>query len=376
MKHVISRSEKISRNTAVFLGIFAGAVALCSFFRRADGIEGYASPVFVLAVLLISRFTDGYVYGLIAAVLGVVCVNYFFTYPYMAVNFSISGYPLTFFSLLVVSIITSTLTSQVKQRDFLKMENEREKIRTDLLRSVSHDIRTPLTSIIGSASTLLEDPTIESQEEKLLLQDIRDESQWLLRMVENLLSVTKIEGSYISKKELWAVEEIMGEVAGKIRKTYPAAPIEVHVPESPLFVPMDPILIEQVLFNLAENSILHGHDISLLQMDVCEKDKNALFTISDDGGGFSDEALEKLKDNPGGLSCYTKRTAAFLFRNATVFTSHRFYMAQMESAHLSLKDVISQLRSERLAHLPDFLADPDLFITDRRRGLVVIPPGL
>jgi len=302
VNHLLAKAKNVPRNAAAFAGIFAGAVVICSFFRRADGIEGYASPVFVLAVLLISRFTDGYIYGLIAAVLGVICVNYFFTYPYMAVNFSISGYPLTFFSLLVVSMITSTLTSQVKQRDLLKMENEREKIRNDLLRSVSHDIRTPLTSIIGATSTLLDEPDIDTDESKLLLRDIQSESQWLLRMVENLLSVTKIEGSYSAHKEIWAAEEIMGEVAGKIRKIYPTAPLTVHVPDMPVFVPMDPILIEQVLFNLAENSILHGEHVTRLLMDVRPEKEYAVFSVEDDGGGFNGEILEKLKNDSLSLS--------------------------------------------------------------------------
>ena len=68
---------------------------------------------------------------------------------------------------------------------------------------------------------MLDEPDIDTDESKLLLRDIQSESQWLLRMVENLLSVTKIEGSYSAHKEIWAAEEIMGEVAGKIRKIYP-----------------------------------------------------------------------------------------------------------------------------------------------------------
>ena len=304
-KHLAAGTKKISKNAAAFIGIFAGAVLICSFFRSADGIEGYASPVFVLAVLLISRFTEGYIYGLVASVLAVICVNYFFTFPYMAVNFSISGYPLTFFSLLIVSLITSTLTSQVKQRDLLKMENEREKIRTDLLRSVSHDLRTPLTSVIGATSILLDDPEVNKDEARLLLKDIQDESQWLLRMVENLLSVTKIEGSYIAKKELWAAEEILGEVVCKIRKTYPSAPLTVKVPNTPVFVPMDPILIEQVLFNLAENSILHGDHVTYLLMDVTEDNGTAVFSVEDNGGGFKENILEKLKNDTLTLSWNT-----------------------------------------------------------------------
>ena len=81
-------------------------------------------------------------FWLIAAVLGVIGVNYVFTYPYMAFNFTISGYPLTMFTFLWCRLVTSTLTTKTKEQDRLRMENEKVKMRADLLRSVSHDIRT------------------------------------------------------------------------------------------------------------------------------------------------------------------------------------------------------------------------------------------
>ncbi len=107
--------------------------------------------------------TSGYLYGLIASVTGVICVNYMFTSPYWAFNFTLSGYPLTFLTFLAVSVITSTLTTQIKQQERLRAEGEKEKMRANLLRSVSHDIRTPLTSIVGATSTLLENPGLSAQ---------------------------------------------------------------------------------------------------------------------------------------------------------------------------------------------------------------------
>ena len=147
------------RDLLVSAAILLCATGACALLHQtADTIDGFASPVYVLAVLLISRFTSGYLFGLIAAVLGVIGVNYVFTYPYMAFNFTISGYPLTMFTFLVVSLVTSTLTTKTKEQDRLRMENEKVKMRADLLRSVSHDIRTPLTSIMGATSAILENP--------------------------------------------------------------------------------------------------------------------------------------------------------------------------------------------------------------------------
>ena len=99
--------------------------------------DGFASPIFVLAVLLVSRLTTGYLFGMIAAILGVIGVNYIFTFPYWAFNFTLSGYPLTFFTFLIVSLITSTLTTKAKQQERLRAENETEKMRANSCARVS-----------------------------------------------------------------------------------------------------------------------------------------------------------------------------------------------------------------------------------------------
>ena len=204
------------RDLALTAAIFSCAVALCFFLQNAGVIEGFAPPVFVLAVLLISRLTTGYLFGLIATVLGMVCVNFVFTFPYWAFNLSLSGYPLTFFTLLMVSLITCTLTAQAKRQANLLAENEREKMRANLLRSVSHDIRTPLTSIVGSTSAVLENPGLSDREQRELLENAREEAQWLIRVVENLLSITRMgDAQDRIAKEPEPAEEVLGAAAQK-----------------------------------------------------------------------------------------------------------------------------------------------------------------
>ena len=107
------------------LAFFLPAIGVCSLLRYTNSGDGFASPVFVLVVLLVSRFTDGYLFGLISAVLGVICVNYVFTYPYFQIDFTITGYPLSFLAFLMVSVITCALTSQAKQKEALRVENEK-----------------------------------------------------------------------------------------------------------------------------------------------------------------------------------------------------------------------------------------------------------
>ena len=277
--------------------IFLCAVVFCALLRLSNSGDGFASPIFVLAVLLISRLTTGYLYGLVAALLGVVCVNYVFTYPYLALNFTLSGYPLSFLAFLGVSIITSTLTSQAKQQQELRVENEKEKMRANLLRSVSHDIRTPLTSIVGATSTILETPTLSPAEQRDLLEDVRDDAQWLIQVVENLLSITRIGSDPACiHKEAEPAEEILGVAVQKFRKRYPDVSVGVCAPETLLFVPMDAILIGQVLSNLLENAVLHGKTTTKIDLSVqCDGD-GALFSVRDNGQGISPDLLPTLFD--------------------------------------------------------------------------------
>ncbi len=281
--------------TTIFF--FAVAIGVCALLRATDSGDGFASPVFVLVVLLVSRFTDGYFYGMLSAILGVVCVNYVFTYPYFAFNFTLAGYPLSFMAFLMVSVMTCALTSQAKQQEVLRLENEKVKMRANLLRSVSHDIRTPLTGIAGAASVLLENPRLTEQERTELLTDIHDDAQWLIQVVENLLSITRMNSDNAEiKKNMEAPEEIMATVASKFRKRYPAIRVSMKVPEEFLMVPMDGILIEQVLQNLMENAAIHGQTTTRVCVELEKVATAARFRVSDDGQGIPESQLDRLFD--------------------------------------------------------------------------------
>ena len=285
------------RDFFISAGILCCAAGLCVPLQKAGSSDGRASPIFVLAVLLISRLTNGYFFGLMAAVVGVFGVNFIFTSPYWAFNFTLTGYPVTFLTLLMVSITTSTLTTRIKRQALLQAENEKEKMRANLLRSVSHDIRTPLTSIVGSTSAVLENPGLSAAEQRKLLEDARDEAQWLIRVVENLLSITRIgDGQASITKEPEAAEEVLGESVRKFRKRFPAMAVTVRAPEELLFVPMDPILIEQVLANLLENAVLHGGTTTQVGLSVRREDGWACFSVADNGQGIPLKELPTLFD--------------------------------------------------------------------------------
>lgn len=284
------------RDTAVTVGILAVATICCFFLHRGEQNDGHAPLVFVLAILLISRFTNSYFYGVVSSVIAVIGVNYVFTYPYFSLNFTLSGYPLTFVVMFSVSVVVSMLTTQIKQQEKIRMEIEKEQMRGNLLRAVSHDIRTPLTSIVGAVSAVIENRDKLSEEKTLtLLNDVKDEAQWLVRVVENLLLVTRIDSDSTKvTKEPEMVEEILGEAVAKFKKRFPGAPIKISMPEEVLFVPMDAMLIEQVLCNLLENAVLHGGVVSAIDLSVKQEGEFAIFSVEDNGVGIAKEVLPRI----------------------------------------------------------------------------------
>lgn len=286
------------RDLAVTVIILAAAAGISGLLNRIDGNDMYVPMVFVLAVFLISRYTDGYLFGTVSSFLCVILVNYVFTYPYFAFNFTISGYPITFITMLVTSVMTSAMTTQIKKQERIKTEVQREKMRANLLRAVSHDLRTPLTSILGTTSALLDNgDKLSPQQQRRLLQESHDDAEWLIRMVENLLSVTRMNqaGAKINKAPE-AAEEIVGEAVRKFKKRFPDASVSVSVPDEFLMVPMDAILIEQVIINLLENSVLHGKRKDGISVSVSKETDGALFVVQDRGRGISEEAFSHLFD--------------------------------------------------------------------------------
>lgn len=435
--------------------IYLAATLAALYLTEASVMNDNIFGVYMLAVAFTSSVTNGYLCGILSSIGGVIGINFFFTYPYFALNFSIAGYPVTFTLMLLMSILASFLTTKVKKAAILAaagkhraetlnemskailtandldaiveiaasffyeatqssvifylgspmapqkmavkavqeahepilrsileqqvayaafttgkitgvdmenhtqnckgtyfpiaadavnygiigilfndtkpilddtysyinvmiaqtilalqrqqanekaqeilLETEKEKMRSNLLRAVSHDLRTPLTGIVGSASTLLENyAEIDSPQGRKMLTDIRQDAEWLIHMVENLLSVTRISGGSTKlKKQEEIVEEVVAEAVTRIKKRFPDISVEVSVPEELLIVPMDATLIEQVLINLVENAIRHSGSTLPVALRVSKKKSGAVFTVSDHGKGIDPSRIPDLFD--------------------------------------------------------------------------------
>ena len=296
-RRLARRLRLTGRDTAVAAGLLLAVTGLCFLLRRIDDGDAYVAELFLLAVFLISRFTTGYFYGIAASLLSVLMVNYLFTFPYFAFDFTLAGYPLMILSMLAVSVTTSAMTTQIKRQGALRIEAEREKTRGNLLRAVSHDLRTPLTSILGASSVLADSgEQLPPEERRQLALEISDSAQWLIRMVENLLSVTRVDGSQPARihKQPEAAAEGGGAAVVRLKKRFPETAVRVRVPEELLLVPMDAMLIEQVLLNLLENAVLHAKGATSIELTVERRGSEAVFTVLDDGCGIGEQLLPRL----------------------------------------------------------------------------------
>lgn len=285
--------------------IMAAATGISMLYFQVAGSTVNVVMFYSVAILLIPRFTNGYLPGIAASLLSVLCVNYIFTYPYMELNFILAGYPVTFLCMLVISVAMSAVSSHLKQqkkilaeRDRMLMEAEKEKMRANLLRAVSHDLRTPLTGIIGSSSSYLENEGVLSDGEKrAMVAHIREDAHWLLNMVENLLTVTRIQNGCANvSKSLEPVEEVMEEAFSRLKKRIPDAAIRMHAPEEFCMIPMDAILIEQVLINLMENALFHARSAKPAECSARITEDQVIFSVRDYGVGVAEEKLETIFD--------------------------------------------------------------------------------
>lgn len=169
------------------------------------------------------------------------------------------------------------------------VETEKEKMRGNLLRAISHDLRTPLTGMIGASETIMNNKEqLSAKEQDKLIKYIYEDSNWLLHMVENLLSVTRIkDGESCVSKSPEPLEEVVTAAIGRLRKRYPKANLQVRIPEEFLMVPMDATLIMQVLINLLENGVKYAGKGAVISLVVTKTDNEVIFKVADNGKGLT-----------------------------------------------------------------------------------------
>jgi two-component system sensor histidine kinase KdpD len=438
-------------NIAVTVIIMTFAILLSFLFRHIGLLESNIIVAFILGVLLVAKLTDGFFYGILASIIGVLTFNFLFTEPYYSFSVYRPDYPVTFVIMLIAAIITSTLTTKAKQEAKLSllrekrakilyqfsvsllkvtsmdeiaevgvkdiaelfnrsviiaalnssdglevphiyafndderadiidsfheiqvlseifktsnpigastkvfvdssayylpikgqsgnlgivgvsctdnkllsdeqktllelvttqialamereklsekqqksiMEVESERLRGNLLRAMSHDLRTPLTGILGATATILDHGgVLDETVKKSLLQGVYEDASWLIYSVENILSITRMdEGKIEIKKNMEAVEEVVAEAVSRIKKLTANHTLKINIPDDLIMLPMDGILIEQVLINLIDNAIKYTSYGTTIEMKIRMDGEQVAFEVSDNGLGIPEENL-------------------------------------------------------------------------------------
>lgn len=290
------------KRTQILRDIIITILILCATFFISLAIHTFfdtdalISSLFILAVFLIALSTNGILYGLISAPLCVLAVNFAFTFPFFAFDFTLQENIVSAIIMVIVTLSTSALTSQLKKQKQIKRIAIKQSMRADLLRAISHDLKTPLTVIYGASSTILDNYDSLSDESKTeIISNIQQDSQWLIRMVENLLSVTKLDNKDVTliKSEV-VLEELIDSVLTKLKKHFPSQSVSLTMPDTFITISADAILIEQVLINLLENAIKHAKGMKTLSLDIEMKEETVTFRVIDDGCGMEKEKLKNI----------------------------------------------------------------------------------
>ncbi len=175
---------------------------------------------------------------------------------------------------------------------------QKEQLRANLLRAISHDLRTPLTSISGNASNFLSNgDKMDDQTKHQLFTDIYDDSMWLINLVENLLSVSRLEENRLNlhfSSEL--VSDVIEEALKHINRRSVEYHISVHHQDEFLLAKMDAKLIVQVIINLVDNAIKYTPAGSNIEITTKSEDQKAVISVSDNGPGISDELKPRIFD--------------------------------------------------------------------------------
>ena len=186
----------------------------------------------------------------------------------------------------------------IREKEAAAVMAQNEQLRANLLRAISHDLRTPLTSISGNAGNLLSmGGDMDEETKRQLYTDIYEDSLWLINTVENLLSITRLVGGQLNlnmTEDL--IEDVVAEALQHVNKKSREHQITVEYEDEFMLAKMDSRLIVQVIINIVNNAVEYTPQGSHIQISVKKQGNQAVISVADDGDGLSDEAKKKVFD--------------------------------------------------------------------------------
>lgn len=206
--------------------------------------------------------------------------------------------------LLIKTVVTQmglTLDREFiyKERENIRIAMEKEELRTNLIRAISHDLRTPLTGIVGASGVILDNlDHLDKSNIGKLVADINEEALWLNNLVENILNMTRIgEGKLLISKNHEVVDDVVYEAINHISNLAKTRNISISMPDEVVTLLIDGKLIVQVLINLLDNAIKHTQENCNIFIRVHTQDNMAVFEVADNGKGIDKNIENSLFDS-------------------------------------------------------------------------------
>lgn len=283
--------------------IFIISSILSYAFYQLNFKEETILMIYLTGVLVIVIESGSYIYGFVSSLIYIFTYNFFFVQPYHTFRIAEINNVISLVIFFIVSFIAGILASKLKQQIKLtaqlekaKAEIEKEKTRSMLLRSISHDLRTPLTAIAGSSNFLSENYDVVSKEDAItLLKDVENDARSLTNMIENLLNMTRIQdGRLIIEKKQEVLDDIISQAINRVVKKDMMNKVVIEEDSQIVSCPVDDRLIVQVFSNLIDNAFKHNLNDCLIKIKVQLIEENAVITFCDNGKGVPLELKEKI----------------------------------------------------------------------------------
>lgn len=273
----------------LFAALVVTTFAGIGWLLRNSLAEADVGMTFLLAVVIVAHRTS-IGPSLATAGLSVAAFDFLFVPPFYTFAVREAQYLVTFAAMAVVGVTISSLTARVRERERAAHEArllvEAEQVRNALLSSISHDVRTPLGSLVGSASALLEEHLDEANR-AVLLETIYEESRHLQRLLDNLLQMTRVTGNAMSVRKEWQVpEEVVGSALRRVGDLLGERLVEVEVDPKVGLARFDGMLIELVLVNLIENSVKYDSSGGPVGLAVRSTQDELIWEVTDAGPGL------------------------------------------------------------------------------------------
>lgn len=251
--------------------------------------------MFYLLAVVIAAIRWGQAPAIVTAILSVLFFDFFLVPPYFTLGVADIQYLFTFIAFLIVGVVVSTLASKTREQ---VIQRQTEKLQTALLNSISHDLRTPIASITGSLSALIDrDYNLDDATRKELLETAFQESERLNQLVGNLLDMTRMEaGALKISRKPCELRDLLGASLEQLRDRIGSRNIKIDVPKDFPEVAIDFSFMMKVFFNLIDNALKYSPPDASIFIKASLSQDTARIEIKDQGVGIPDEDLKRIFD--------------------------------------------------------------------------------